>query len=84
MSLSVTIRKEEGASRILTDATDREKTRNKLVNCIQCIDLLHPANHPPGSLINIVTGWISPVSVTVDDSVPSSMFDKTGVMRLTK
>ncbi len=75
---TVTIHKEEEASRIMTDAIDREKNRNKLVTCI---DLLNPANHPPG---NIVTGRISPASVTVDDSAPSSMFDDTGVMCLTK
>ncbi len=78
---TVTIYKEEGALRILTGAIDREKTRNKLVTCI---DVLNPANHPPVSLINIVTGRISPASVTVDDFAPSSMFDETGVMRLTK
>ncbi len=39
---TVTIHKEEGASRTLTDAIDREKIRNKLVTRI---DLLNPANY---------------------------------------
>ena len=63
---TVTDHKEEGASRIKTDAGDREKIRNKLVICI---DPLNPDSHPPGNLINIVTGRISPASVNVDDSV---------------
>jgi len=58
--------KEEGTARILTDATDREKIRHKLVTFI---DALNPASHPSGSLINIVTGRIAPASVNVDDSV---------------
>ena len=63
---TVTSHKEEGKSRILNDVTDREKIRNKLVTCI---DPLNPGSHPSASLINIVTGRISPASVTVDDSV---------------
>lgn len=63
---TVTTHKEEGASRIVTDATDREKIRDKLVTCI---DPLNADSHPPGSLVNIVTGRISPASVNVDESV---------------
>ena len=63
---TVTTHKEEGISRIATDATDRQKIREKLVTCI---DPLKPDSHPPGSLVNIVTGRISPASVNVDESV---------------
>ena len=63
---TVTNHKEEGVSRIQTDASDREKIRNKLVTCI---DPLNPASHPQDRLINIVTGRISPASVNVHDSV---------------
>ena len=52
---TVTNHKEEGVSRIQTDAGDREKIQNKLVTCI---DPLNPASHPLNRLINIVTGRI--------------------------
>ena len=63
---TVSTHTEEGTSRILADATDREKIRNKFVTCI---DPLNPASHSLCNLINIVTGYISPASVNVDDSV---------------
>ena len=61
----VTTHKEEGSSRIQTDASDREKIRNKLLTCI---DPLNSDSHPHG-LVNIVTGCISPDSVNVDNSL---------------
>ena len=62
---TVTTYKEEGKSRIQTDATDREKIRNKLVTCI---DPLNSETHP-SELINIVIGRMSPTPVTVNNSI---------------
>ncbi len=53
-------------SRIQADANDRENIRNKLATCI---DPLDPVSHPPGRLINVASGGISPASANVDDSV---------------
>ena len=61
--------KEEGNSRIQTDNTDREKIKNKLVNCI---DPFEPESHPE-SLVNIVTGQVSPDIVNVDSSLQVSL-----------
>ena len=63
---TVTVHKEEGSSRIQTDSLNRENIRNKLAICI---DPLNPVNHPENSLINIITGRLSPASVNVDDSI---------------
>ena len=63
---TITTDKEESATRIMTDSVDREKIRKKLATCI---DPLDPSSHPPGNIVNIVTGMISPASVNVDDSV---------------
>ena len=62
----VTSHKEEGNSRILSDAADREKIKNKLTSCT---DPLNPENHKSDSLVNIVTGRIASSSVNVDRSV---------------
>lgn len=68
----VTIQKEESLSRIQSDATDREKIRNKLLTCI---DPLNPERHRLG-LINFVTGCKSQDSVNVDISVPTITADE--------
>lgn len=64
--VTVTTHKEEETSRLLTDAADRTKIRDKLATCI---DPLNPENHQPDSLVNIVTGSVAPPSVNVDNSV---------------
>lgn len=62
---TVTHHKEEMPSRIVSDAKDRGKLRNKLSTSV---DPLHPASHPKG-LVNIVTGRIAPANVNVPDSL---------------
>ena len=57
--------KEEGSSRMQADNTDREKIKNKLLNCI---NPFAPESHPTG-LVNIVTGRVSSDPVNVDSSV---------------
>ena len=44
----------------------KSQTIGKLVTCI---DPLNHVSHPPGNLINIGNGRISPALVNVDDSV---------------
>ena len=57
--------KEEMYARIMSDATDRGKLRDKLSTAI---DLLDPSSHPTG-IINLVTGKITGDNVNVDKSV---------------
>jgi len=61
----VTSHKEEKPSRIISDAKDRDKIREKLLTCI---DPLDPTGHPAG-LINVVTGRIAPETVNAHDAV---------------
>ncbi len=63
---TVTTHKEEGLSRIQTDAIDREKNRDKLATCI---DPLKSDSHDPCALVNIVTGRIASPTVNIDESV---------------
>lgn len=63
---TVTTHKEEGPSRIQTDAIDREKIRDKLTTCI---DPLNSDSHHPGVLVNIVTGRVASPTVNIDESV---------------
>lgn len=60
-----TSHKEEGKSRIKSDATDREKLRTTLSTFIHP---LHPSSHPVG-LVNIANGLISSNNVNVDSSL---------------
>ena len=55
--------KEEMKSRMLSDANDREKPRNKLEESINPLD---SAQHPEEGILNIVSGRISPDEVNVD------------------
>ena len=55
--------KEEMKSRMLSDANDREKLRNKLEESIHPVD---SAPHPEEDILNIVSGRISPDEVNVD------------------
>jgi len=57
---TVTTHKEEGPSRIQTDAIDREKIRDKLTTCI---DPLNSDSHHAGVLVNIVTGRMASPTV---------------------
>ena len=55
--------KEEMMTRMLSDANDREKLRNKLEESINPLD---SAQHPEEGILNIVNGRISPDEVNVD------------------
>ena len=66
MQATVTTHKEEGPSRIQTDAIDMEKIRDKLTTCI---DPLYPDSHKPGTLLDIVTGRVTSPTVNVVESV---------------
>ena len=61
----VTSHKEEKPSRIISDARDRDKIREKLLTYI---DPLDPTGHPVG-LINVVTGRTAPETVNAHDAV---------------
>ena len=60
----ITKHKEEGQTRILTDATDRKKIREKLLTCIDPFD---PSN-PDMGIVNIVSGRVAELSVNVEQS----------------
>ena len=63
---TVLTHKEDGASRVLTDATDREKIRNQFVTCVYP---LYPTSHSTENNMNMVTVSISPATVNVDGFV---------------
>ena len=54
--------KEEAKARIQADAKDRDGLRRKLDSCIDPMD---SKAHPEGSIVNIVSGKLAPVSVNV-------------------
>ena len=55
----VTTHKEEKPARVISDNEDRQKIKEKLV---LFVDPLDPTDHPEG-IVNIVTGFIAPVTV---------------------
>ena len=58
--------KEESKARIQADAKDRAGLRRKLD---YCIDPMDSKEHPEGSIVNIVSGKLSPASVNVENAV---------------
>ena len=61
-----TFHKEEMRSRMLSDAKDRDKLRNKIVESIHPLDSKH---HPAEGILNIVNGRISHDEVNVDTTL---------------
>ena len=58
--------KEEGKARIEADRKDRDDLRTRLDSCI---DPLDPKQHPDRSIVNTVSGKITPAFVNVENSV---------------
>ena len=58
--------KEEAKARIQANAKDRDELRRKLDSCIDPMD---SKAHPEGSIVNIVSGKLAPVSVNVENAV---------------
>ena len=61
----VTSHEKAKPSRITSNATDRDKIREKLLTCI---DRLDPNAHS-ADLINVITGRIAPETVNAHDAV---------------
>ena len=62
---TTTTHKEEDPGRMTSDASDRQKIKEALQNCI---DPLATDNHPPG-LMNVVTGLHATDKVNADESI---------------
>ena len=60
-----TSHKEETPGRVKANASDREKLRSKLA---QCLNPLDPSGHPP-EMFNIVTGQLACSSVNVHNAL---------------